>query len=416
MVAERHERRALEETGLFGPDHPYGKFYLSLPSRYDLIKEFDLGVIPFRGGGSKIWELRRDLPFCPAGLDSGFLRRLQNDLSLQSPEIIFPVGAGLCQGNTSFIVPPEDRRSRLLISPISLDKIGVQVVNGPSPGEVRVRLGLKKVVKQFGSNEIKQFLLSAAPGFPFIRYSYHISASSSWSSPCLVRVLPDDYRVGLGYFELGDYEKAVPYLIKASSSAPGDWYPRHLLYLSSVHLGMGRNAAVYRTEIEKLFPEYVSALKELGGERSSARDWEDKFQKWTGYSASWISIRAGYIWYDDELLEEEGEGVSRMEKSDFYLPPGEYRIDLLTKAAEDGEIILPDITVEIIQDGLPFKNWTIDGDDSLPEMVFSTPAFGPSFTLRIKGNIDYLSGIKQVYLSPTIKSLRFRVTAALKME
>lgn len=411
VTSSRYENRALEKTGLFGPDHPFGRFYLSLPSRYDLIKKFDLGEIPFRGGASKFWQLRREYPLAPGGINSALLRRLQGDLSFSSPELLFAGPGGRCEGTTSFIVPPEAKTGRLIISPEPIPRLGIQVVNGPQPGTVRIRHGAEKLTEEFRAGEVRQFVVPSRSGFPYIYSSYRINVSSPWNSPCLVRLLTDSFRIGIGFFETGDYPGAIPYLEQAVGELPGDWYPRALLSLVYSLTGTAEKAEFYRLEAESVFPGYRSVLNELSAPGLSLDRWAEEFEKWTGFRPQWLAERSGRRWYCDEWREMQGPaGLSRVVIEEIYLPPGEYRIIFRgTAVGEDDE--LGPLAIQFLRNGSVIRRWEGAGR---PEIEFGNRSLSDHYALVVEGESGPLAGLREIVVHPAVESVRFRVSGYLR--
>ncbi len=408
-VASRHERRALEETGLFGPEHRFGQFYLSLPDRYDLLKEFDLGVIPYRGGGSKIWQLRRDYPLIPGGIDSALLRRLQGDLSFSSPEILFPGPGGRCQGTTAFVVPPDGRIGRLIVSPVPLDRLGVQIINGDQPGTVRIRFGTEKLTEEFSAGEIRQSVVSPRTGFPFIHYSYRVSVSAPWNSPCLVRLLIDPYRIALGYLDIEDYARAIPFLEEAAQELPGDWYPRALLAAACRRTGRAEKAEIHRSEAEKIFPGAPAALAQLAGENLPLDLWEKGFEGLTGLSPRWLALRAGQTWYRDEWIEQGADDGRRVVIEEIHLPPGEYQIHLRGIGGEAAGQSGP-LSIRIAYPGWDL-DWEVSRGEDPPPLKFENRHRHGEGRLTIEGEAESISRLKEIVINPVIGNLRSRFTA-----
>ncbi len=414
VVAQRHEARALEETGLFGPDHPYGKFYLSLPSHYELIKHFDLGVIPYRGGGSKIWRLRTDFPFAPRGINSAFLRRIQNDLSFSSPQILFSGPAGSCEGTTAFIVPPEEEVGRLIISPVPLDRLGVQILNGTNPGEIKFRYGLEKAERDLGSKGRDQIVVEPASGFPFINYSYRVSVASVWNSSCLARLQLDPYRIGLGYFETGKYQEAISFLEQAVRSSPDDWYPRALLAAAFNRSGSPEKAQAHRTALKENFPKYRQAISALADSRLPLNRWEKEFEKWTGVHPAWLARRAGRKWFRGEWNENElCPGMKRIETEVFHLPPETYRV--VFRSAPPAESARPGtFTVRLRRGKRVIRQLESSESEALPGITFTAENLDDGYSLLLEGDAESLSAIKEIIVHPASASLRERVEEYLE--
>jgi len=411
VVAERHERRALEETGLFGPEHPYGKFYLTLPSEYDLIKQFSIGEIPYRGGGSKIWQLRKEYPITPGGINSALLRRIQNDFSFSSLDIIFPDQGGRCEGTTGFIVPPDEQLGRLIISPVPIPRLGIQVLHGDKSGKIRIRSSSDKMLEEFGPDQVRQFVVSPRDGFPFIDYSYRISISSAWNSPSLVRLQTDPYRIGLGYFEIKEYREAIPFLEEARRIFPDDWYPRILLAFSYSMLGSREKAEFYRAEVERLFPDYRSALGILGDDDLSSARWAEEFKNLTGLNPEWISQRAGQSWYKDELMYEPG--MRRIEIKEFYLPKGDYRIWL--RRSSSGKINkFGLLSARLRRDGADLLQWDLPEGEGTADYELKNRNMSNKYTLIIEGEKESFSGLNEILIYPTVDSIRSRVSEYFK--
>ncbi len=408
VTSSRYEGRALEESGLFGPDHPYGQFYLTLPSRYDLVKEFDLGEIPYRGGTSKIWELRREYPLAPRGINSALLRRLQHNLSFSSSELFLPDSEGRLAGTTAFIVPSHEQVGRLLISSIPIPRMGIQVVNGPEAGRIRIRHGREKITADFAGGQTRMFVLPPRPGFPFIHYSYRISVASPWNSPCLVRVLTDPYRIGLGYYEIGEYAEAIGWLEKVCRTNPDDWYPRVLLASAWNREGSEEKATYYRSEAERIFPGYRAALKTLVNDELAGESWSKEFENWTGFRPDWLAERAGRRWYGDQWLETIlPNGVRRLEIERFHLPPGDYLIRLAGDPLGDGG----PISVRLRRGPEVIRNWDLSGVDDGTEMTFENRGLAGEYSLLVeeKGSV-----ISEILVHPGTGSVRSRVRGYLR--
>lgn len=408
-VASRHESRALEETGLFGPEHPFGQFYLSLSDRYDLLKEFDLGVIPYRGGGSKIWQLRQDHPLTPGGINSALIRRLQSDLSFSSPEILFPDPGGRCQGTTAFVVPASGRVGRLIVSPVPLDRLGIQIINEDQSGTVRIRFGSEKLTEEFLAGEVRQFVLSPRPGFPFINYSYRVNVSAPWNSSCLVQLLIDPYRIALGYLNVGDYTRAIPFLEEAVRELPGDWYPRALLSAACRRAGRVKKAEIHRSEAENIFPGIRKILAQLTGENLPFDLWEKEFEGLTGFSPRWLALRAGQTWYQNEWIEEEAEDSRRVIIEEIHLPPGEYQIHLRRIEGEVANQLGP-LFIRISYSGWDL-DWKVAGGEDLPPLKFENRHRHGEGRLTIEGEAESISRVKEIVINPVIGNLRSRLTA-----
>ncbi|MEA1926926.1 MAG: tetratricopeptide repeat protein, partial [Candidatus Auribacterota bacterium] len=326
VTSSRQANRMKDEYGLYGPDHPFGRFYNDIELEYNLLKSFDLGIIPYKGGVINIYELRQSFPLCPDGLNSSLLRCLGNDYSIKSPSIIFLDGAGRCEGNTGFQVPPESRGERLLISPGELPHIGVQVVNGSREGTIRIKAGGEKIAENFLPDQVRQFIFPARTEFPFIRYSYRIKVSSAWNSPCLVRILTDPYRIGLGFLRSGEPERAIEYLEKASRRAPGDWLIYHQLVEAYQTAGRPEEARGVISKMKSLFPDIGKLIAELHRSSGREKEWSEKFIKLAGYDPAWLQSRLAVSWGGNEMVEVSRAGKigRRYYTRDFLLAPGGY--------------------------------------------------------------------------------------------
>ncbi len=272
VVSGRQERRATERFGLFGPDHPFARIYRTLPEKYDLIKEFDLGEIPYRGGTADVWARRRDNRLVPAGIDSGWLRVFQGEHSSDCPDILFLDPAGRCQGDTSFTVPAGESRDRLLVTSTPLKEIAVGVENGPREGYVKVICSGRRVREKLAPGETRVLVFPAREGFPWIRRSYRVQAASAWDSSCRVSILTDPLRIGRALLRAGD-PRAQGYLDEAASLWANDWY---VLSLAGRDLPPGTGL---------LLGKLAGALERP--------DWREAFLDLTGFSSEWLEERAG---------------------------------------------------------------------------------------------------------------------------
>jgi len=334
VTSSRQVNRMTDKYGLYGPDHPFGEFYLSIESEYNLLKAFDLGVIPYKGGVIKIYELKQPFPLCPDGLNSNLLRCLGNDYSYESQTIIFPDKAGRCEGNTGFQVTPESRVDRLIISPSPLQEIGVQVVNGPGEGTIRISAGGKKISEDFQPFEIRQFILLPRTVFPFIQYSYRVKVSSAWNSPCLVRILTDPYRIGLGFLRVGDLDQAIKYLRQSSRLDPEDWLIYHQLAGAYKASGRMKEASAAKLKASQLLPDYMeirSALSEREG-------WSEEIEELVGYAPAWIRSRLTLTreGEDLEMVPPDGNNGRRYYIPDLMLGPGRYYFTCALPALDVG--------------------------------------------------------------------------------
>jgi hypothetical protein len=271
VTSGKQEHRATERFGLFGPDHPFARIYRTLPEKYDLIKEFDLGEIPYRGGTADVWALRRDNRLAPDGLDSGWLRVFQGEHGSDCPDILFLDASGRCQGDTSFTVPAGGSRDRLLVTSNPLKEIAVAVENGPREGYVKVICSGRRVREKLAPGETRVLVFPAREGFPWIRRSYRVQAASAWDSPCRVSVLADPLRIGRALLRAGD-PRAQGYLDEAVSRRPDDWFALLLA---------GR----------ELPPETGLLLGKLAGALERP-DWREAFRDLTGFSSEWLEERA----------------------------------------------------------------------------------------------------------------------------
>jgi len=334
VTSSRQVNRMTDKYGLYGPDHLFAEFYLTIESEYNLLKAFDLGVIPYKGGVIKIYELKQPFPLCPDGLNSNLLRCLGNDYSYESQTIIFPDKAGRCEGNTGFQVTPESRVDRLIISPSPLQEIGVQVVNGPGEGTIRISAGGKKISEDFQPFEIRQFILLPRTVFPFIQYSYRVKVSSAWNSPCLVRILTDPYRIGLGFLRVGDLDQAIKYLRQSSRLDPEDWLIYHQLAGAYKASGRMKEASAAKLKASQLLPDYMeirSALSEREG-------WSEEIEELVGYAPAWIRSRLTLTreGEDLEMVPPDGNNGRRYYIPDLMLGPGRYYFTCALPALDVG--------------------------------------------------------------------------------
>jgi len=400
VTASRHEHRALEKFGLFGPDHRFGKFYLSLPTEYDLVKSFDLGTIPYKAGYPKIYRLKRSGTLCDSGLNSGLLRHFQNDYSISSPSILFLNRSGQCEGDTNGFANNGESIDKLLIAPVTLPEVGVQVINGHQSRSISLEVGGQRAVAELQPGEIEQLTLHPDTGFPYIKKSYRVTAIPESGYPFLLKIFPDAFRIGLGYLELGDYEQAVSYLTEACETTPHDWYQWYLLARAYHHLGMVEDAALCRTEVERLFPGIHSAVESLCGPQLDDSEWKKEFKRWTGYDVVWLEARAGCGWDNKDMSEDEtSSGVRRMETPLFFLPPGDYRIHCFNKNA--GEVDVTETArIRLNRNGRLLREWELRGGEINPVMDFSIRKFGDAYTLiaESEGVID------KINISPSMRS------------
>lgn len=339
-ISSRQMRRVIST---YGPGHPHGRFYRSLEPTYRLVKRFSLGEIPYKRGDIYIYELARPAPLCPRGLNSDLLRAWRHDFSRDSSRIIFLGPEGEAGGETGFRVPPETRAERLVVSPQRLSKIGVKVTNGPHPGTIRISVGNKKIRADFLPHQTRQFEFPARTGFPWVHYSYRVKVSSIWNSECLVRILPDAFRMGLGCYRVGERGAARKHLAAAIEERPRDW-PAYFL-LAAVEDGEEAERIMRRfRKANPGFEKEVAPLLETGLTRE---EWRREFRRLSGYDMNWLEESAALRWDLSDLepirIDEDNETVVRR-GSVLAVPPGKYqlRFSLPAGASLPSEIILRD--------------------------------------------------------------------------
>jgi len=289
VTTSRQANRMSDPYGEYGPDHFFGRFYSELPSRYNLIKQFSMGDVPYKGGDILVWELKESHPLSPYGINSGLLRHFSADYFTSSPRILFPGPGGRCEGETGFIIGPEEREGRLLLSLSPLEIIGAEVTAGVKPGMARVRTAGEKPVLKLKSGGSGVAVFEPETGFPWINYSYRLEVSSPWNSPCLVRILPDAFRVGLAYLRGGDYQSALTWLERAASENPLDWYPPALMAEACLKLGRKKEGATWTAEANSRSPGYKKLLNKLADNKLGRREWEALFQEAVGYDPVWLA-------------------------------------------------------------------------------------------------------------------------------
>jgi hypothetical protein len=326
VTSSRQANRMKDKFGLYGPEHPFGRFYSEIESEYNLLKTFDLGIIPYKGGVISIYELKQSFPLCPDGLNSSILRCLGNEYSYESPSIIFLDKDGRSEGNTGFQVGPESREGRLMISPRPLSEIAVQVVNGSEEGTIRILVGGEKVSEKFQPRQIRQFVFPARTGFPYIQYSYRIKVSSIWNSSCLVRVLTDPYRIGLGFLRCGEPERAIKYLETASRLYSNDWLIYNQLAGAYDAVGRGEDARSASLKVDELFPGYRAVRDDLLAGAAGEEGWGERFKELSGYDFAWLQSRLTVTRPGKDLLRVGPDGITgaRYYTQELLLPCGQY--------------------------------------------------------------------------------------------
>ena len=320
VVTARQRNRVTDPYGEFGPDHPFARFYEELPTRYDLIKEFSLGEVPYKGGDIQVWELRANFPLAPRGLNSGLLRHFTADYCLSAPRLLFPGPTGACEGRTGFMVGPESRDERLLISSWPLQVLGVEATVGREPGTVRARAAGDKQTRDLSSGGTGVFVFSPRTGFPGINYSYRAGLSSPWNSPCLARIITDSFRMGLAFLRAGEPDQALPWLARASRESPADWYPPSLAAQAARDAGREERECFWAAEAARRFPGRAEQLFRLRDASLSRDEWAAIFSELSGFSPDWLEARAGP---PPLAFAEDGEWRASVPVD---LAPGRYRV------------------------------------------------------------------------------------------
>jgi len=400
ITTSRHELRALEKFGLFGPDHPFGKFYLSLPSEYDLIKSFDMSMIPYKAGYPKIYRLKKTGTPCDSGIESGFLRRFQSDYSVSSASILFLNEQGQGEGDTNCLVEPGAPINKLLISPSDIPEIGVQLLNGGRPAAPILKIGGKRVTASLSPAETRIVTVHPATGFPYIEKSYRLKAHAANGGPTLIRILPDAFRIGLGFFEEEKWEEAIVYLKKSHRQNPGDWYMPYLLSRACQEAGRDDEAGKFRETAENLFPELPSFLNGLTGEDLENSAWDERFQEWTGFDPAWLQERAGRHWSGEQMsMVAASPGSSEGRTPNFCLPPGGYEVRFAFQ--KPGGEMAESVKIRLYRNGRPARTWLLEYYRPDPGWEFISRSFGDELMLTIEGDI---SGMKELLVVPSLRS------------
>ena len=384
VTTSRHEHRALERYGLFGPDHAFGQFYLSLPLEYDQIKSFDMGIIPYKGGYPNIYQLKKDGTPCDSGLNSSLLLHFQNDYVLSSPDILFLNELGQCEGESSSVISVNASLNKLLISPVELPELGVQLVNSTNQVNATLCSGARSIKVHLPPGGSKQVILRSHPGFPYIKNSYRVTANSSGDNPLLVRIFPDIFRIGLGFYNLNQWGQAINFLEMAHYREPGDWYILYLLSRAYQHAGMVQKSASSFERAKRLFPEISAFIGDLSDPNIKDDEWNRSFRRWTGFEPAWLEKRVGFQFplnRKSVLNSEFGHPIWKT--PDFYLLPGRYIIRLIF--LEDKKKSSP--SVYLYCEGQLDREWLPRAGEINPGMEFLNKKFGSKYFLTIQ-NID----------------------------
>ncbi len=406
VVSSRHERRALEETGLFGPDHPYGKSYLDISRYYNLIKTFDMGPIPYKAGYSKIYRVKEKYPLSPEGLNSGLLRHFQNDLSTSSAPLLFLNELGQCEGDTNMIVDSDHSGRRLLISPVALSALGVEIINGPHRVEARLKLGRRLWKMELAPGQAR--VVVGHPDRDIFRFknSYRVNVSLQGEGACLVRILPDAARIGLAYWEEKCWDQAIQFLNQAAKESPGDWYIPCLIESAAGQAGLRQETFPPQAVLKKLCPDTYPLVEDLVMRPVQSDRWRDAFQKETGFPVDWLETRAGSIWRHKDL-EVKGDSLKGFRLASprvFYLPRGRYRIELnLDNQPESGDD--SPMLFQLYRNGQLFREWTFDSrkNETPPETPsFINPEFGDQWWFQLKVSVASRDRVTSINFVPSL--------------
>lgn len=383
VIAASHEQRALEKTGLFGPDHPFGRTYLALPQNYDLIKEFDLGDIPYKTGGIKIYRRKQPDGWSGRGLNSALLRSFNAARSLVSPPVLFLNPQGECEGETNFVLGPGATKERWLVSPSPLNELGVRVENGPRPGAVTVTAGGKTFRTELAAGEGRQFIACPRTSFPFIGYSYRVRVENRGEGHCLVKVLSD--RIGIALGDLSDKRESAARarLEEALAASPDDRYLRYLC----VRAAPGSEPA-----------QPPKALDEL---RRSADPGER-----LGFPAPWLEKRAGMVWEEAALgpTANKAGGIRWQPPESFYLPSGDYTLRVRFSPSSPPSA-QRDFLVRLYRSGRLDREWRVEsaGEGEQP-FAFSCAAPGEEAFFMVESSAGNDGRVLEASVSPSFKA------------
>lgn len=403
------ERRILNTLG---PEHPRGRFYGRLNSECRPVKVFDLGRIPHNSEDIRIYQMETDNGPARKSLNSALIRHFQHSFSAAAPDILFLNDKGQCEGNSNFWISKDRPASKLIISPVKIPFLGVQIVNGPERTDVSLNIGNRRRRVSLEPYETRQLVVRPARGFPWIKHSYRVAASTPGGSAVLVKVLPDDFRIGLGYYELGKWEAAASNLEKARGRDPYDWWTDYLL--SRVHERLGSYG---RTPGSKEGPEeppdLFSRLAPPGGTVGDGEIWEDNFQRVTGFHPVWLEDRNSLTWTGETLREDipaNGE-YNYFWGPSFRLAVGTYRVGI--DATSDGRGSWPEgLSLLVYRNASLCLEQRLTAEElasGRPVGTIANERSGNEYAFMIRGNRGMTLPPLRVSIAPSLREWLSRI-------
>ena len=203
----------------------YIDFYEDLNNKYPLIKEFYLKPVGFSSPHIKIYKLKEIAAFNPTPI---FIPRPGQAID----KAFFLTGNSLYNENLRpFYINNYPATHCQIISKQELKQIGILLTNYQHKNTIKISTGpLKKsTIIELLPFEKKLLFIKSTPGTIPISYHYCLNLSSKKQAKTTAQILVSPYELALGYIDLGDWERAFPYLQKAYKDNPKNIYVYFLL-------------------------------------------------------------------------------------------------------------------------------------------------------------------------------------------
>ncbi len=280
--------------------------YRKLNREHELLKTFRFRDIEYKNPKVGIYSGRAP-------------RRVKQRLALpvaapaQNParEFVMEDGSPYGKDVNSFWLAGGERVERLFIGRTKIGRIGVFVREAAGDGTIVVRSGLGRSAVPVRKGADAFVLIEPARAFPYYDYFYKVGVSASAGlPPSFVKIVADDFEIGLEFFRSRDFVRAAEFFRKAESEwRPATYHAEISLYLAYCER-MSGNAPAAEADRARFAadPAAPSRFEPFIRALAAGAAWERKFERYAGVDVGLFETTQSLI-FENGLFARENAAV-----------------------------------------------------------------------------------------------------------